>query len=57
MVDEAINRRLLRDLWRSAARGHVVNGDIEAAKQCRETAKLWGDGMVRNWRGQVLWPD
>lgn len=57
MVDEAVNRRLLRDLWRSAARGHVVNGDIEAAKQCRETAKLWGDGMVRNWRGQVLWPD
>jgi hypothetical protein len=53
--DAAVSRRDVRDLWRAAARAHEKNGEPEQAEQCRETAKLWGDGMVRNWRGQVIW--
>jgi len=53
--DAGVSRRDVRDLWRAVARAHESKGQVEQAAQCRETAKFWGDGMVRNWRGQVIW--
>lgn len=53
----SVSRRVIRDLWRVAAKQHAKKGRAEEAESARTTAKLWGDGIVRNWRGKKIWDD
>jgi hypothetical protein len=49
-----VSRREIRDIWRAVAKAFERDGDHEQARRARETARLWDDGQVRNWRGEVV---
>lgn len=49
-----LSRKETRDIWRMAARKAEEEGRDEDARQMRATAKLWDQGLCRNWRGQIV---